>query len=237
MAEPAPRGPLVGHELAVAIETLTDKQLRAYRYYRDGQHTNGWIAARLGVSRQAVMQLVVKSEKKLGYAPSFTPKKKAPYKPAADRRSDQLAAQAREVAAAFAAMTAREQARFLRSALPGTNTGSLDDKARLRLFARVVGEALTDDAARDRLGARVRPLERRAQRGRAREHQAQLAEADRERDGFTGRYLGDSSDVQDARRRGQQWTLEDDFGFNGATDEPLRPSDLVVDDGAGHNRV
>ena len=55
-AEPAPHGPLLGSELARAIELLTDKQLRAYRYFREGQHTMSWIARRMGSSRQAVMR-------------------------------------------------------------------------------------------------------------------------------------------------------------------------------------
>jgi hypothetical protein len=85
---PRPHGPLCGNELAQAIEFLTDRQLRAYQHRREG-HAWNWIAQRMGVSRQAAMQLVVKAEKRLGYEPSVTPKKKARYKPAAQRRADE----------------------------------------------------------------------------------------------------------------------------------------------------
>jgi predicted DNA-binding protein YlxM (UPF0122 family) len=88
VAKPAPHGPLLGNELASANKLLTDKQFYAYRYFREGQHTPGWIAQRMGTSRQAVMQLVVKAEKNLGYEPTFTPKQKTPYKSVARRKAE-----------------------------------------------------------------------------------------------------------------------------------------------------
>jgi DNA-binding CsgD family transcriptional regulator len=72
MAKPAPYGPLLGNERGRAIELLTDKQFTAYRYRREGQAWN-WIAQRMGVSRPAVIHLVAKAEKRLGYEATVTP--------------------------------------------------------------------------------------------------------------------------------------------------------------------
>jgi DNA-binding CsgD family transcriptional regulator len=91
MDEPAPNGPLLGDELQRATELLTVRQLTAYHHRRDN-HSLNWIAARMGVTRPRVVHLVAAAEKRLGYAPSVTPKQKAPYKPAARRREESEAA-------------------------------------------------------------------------------------------------------------------------------------------------
>jgi predicted DNA-binding protein YlxM (UPF0122 family) len=113
MAKQAPHGPLLGNELGWANKLLTDKQFYAYRYFREGQHTMGWIAQRMGTSRQAVMQLVVKAEKRLGYEPTFTPKQKTPYKSVARRKAEAQDAWVIQIAEAFAeARTPAEKRRL-----------------------------------------------------------------------------------------------------------------------------
>lgn len=72
----------------MAVERLTEKQFFAYRYRREG-HALDWIARRLGVSRPRVVHLIAASEKRLGYTPSVTPKRKTPYKPVAQPREEQ----------------------------------------------------------------------------------------------------------------------------------------------------
>lgn len=114
MSKPAPAGPLLGDELARAIHLLTEKQLRAYSYWREG-HALNWIATRLGVSRPRVVHLLAAAEKKLGYEPTVTAKKKTPYKPVVQRRAEAasaLVADARELAAA---LPPRERRIFERS--------------------------------------------------------------------------------------------------------------------------
>lgn len=86
-------GPLLGSELARAIKVLTDRQLQAYRYRREGHGWN-WIAQRMDVSRQAVIHHVANAERHLGYEPTVTPKQKARYKPAARKRAERDAASA-----------------------------------------------------------------------------------------------------------------------------------------------
>lgn len=78
---------MLGHELASAMELLTNKQLIAYRYRREG-HALNWIARRMGVTRPRVIHLIAAAEKRLGYAPSVTLKQKTAYKPAAQRRQE-----------------------------------------------------------------------------------------------------------------------------------------------------
>lgn len=111
MAKPAPHGPLLGDELGWAIELLSDKQLRAYSYFREGQHTMGWIATRMGTSRQAVIPLVVKAERKLGYELSFTPKQKLGYKPVAHRRAEAQSVWDTEAGQAIGSMSRTERRR------------------------------------------------------------------------------------------------------------------------------
>jgi hypothetical protein len=91
LAQPPPVGPLLGEELAWAIELLTDKQLIAYRYRRDS-HALNWIAQRMGVTRPRVVHLIAAAERRLGYAPSVTAKQKTAYKPAAQRKQERESA-------------------------------------------------------------------------------------------------------------------------------------------------
>lgn len=144
----APTGPLMGNEQHLAIELLTDKQLIAYRYRREGQALN-WIANRMGVSRARIVHLIAAAEKRLGYEPSVTPKQKQPYKPVAERRE------------------AAESAEFnylveLARQLP---------PARRREFARLYDEAVStaDESATKRLYDRLRQWERQRQHERAQE--------------------------------------------------------------------
>src|SRR5713101_8054124 len=91
MAKQAPYGPLLGSERVWAIKLLTDQQLRAYRYRREGQALN-WIAQRLGVSRPRVVHLIAAAEKRLGYEPTVAAKQKSPYKSVATRRTERESA-------------------------------------------------------------------------------------------------------------------------------------------------
>jgi predicted DNA-binding protein YlxM (UPF0122 family) len=113
--ESAPHGPLSGGEFGHARQLLTDKQFHAYRHFRDGKQM-GWIANRLGNTRQAVMQLVVKAEKKLGYEPSFTPKQKhkPPYKSVAQRQAEAEKAEIRRWAEILAEIPPSDRPRVLR---------------------------------------------------------------------------------------------------------------------------
>lgn len=144
MGEPAPAGPLLGDELAWAIELLTEKQLRAYRYRREGQALN-WIARRIGVSRARIIHLIAAAEKRLGYTPTVTPKRRAAYKPAAQRRQERAPAWEAYV---------RELA------------GQLQPVERRRL-ERIFDTAKTDAELERRLRQRLHVLERRRRkRGR-----------------------------------------------------------------------
>jgi hypothetical protein len=137
VAKPAPHGPLLGNELAWAIELLTDEQLRAYRYFREA-HAMEWIGRRLGVTRQAVMQRIVRAERKLGYEPSFTPRQKGPYKSVAQRRAEAESA----------------EDLYLRELLAQV---PLADRRRI---ARILETSSSDEEARRRLGARLKELKR-----------------------------------------------------------------------------
>jgi DNA-binding CsgD family transcriptional regulator len=80
MPHPEPTGPLMGHEAYRARELLTDRQLQAYRYYRDA-NTWDWSARRMGTSRTRVIHHVARAQRKLGYDMTVTGKQKAAYKP------------------------------------------------------------------------------------------------------------------------------------------------------------
>jgi len=137
MATPAPPGPLVGNELARAIELLTDKQLRAYQYYREG-HAWNWIAQRMGSSRTAVIHLVAKAQKRLGYELTVTPKQKSAYKSVSLRRAEQEAAYVRYLEELFAQMPPRDR----------------------RRLSRILNESSSDEERNRRLAVRLRELQR-----------------------------------------------------------------------------
>jgi DNA-binding CsgD family transcriptional regulator len=87
LAQRAPTRPLLDDELRRANELLTPQELTVYRHRRGGQSWN-WIAAQLGVSRTRVVHLFGRAEKKLGFEPSVTLKRKAAYKPIAQRKAE-----------------------------------------------------------------------------------------------------------------------------------------------------
>lgn len=227
MARPAPPGPLLGNELAMAIEQLTDKQLRAYQYWRRG-HAPEWIASRIGVKRPRVYHLVHAAEKHLGYTPSVAGKQKQPYKSAATKRDQAESAKLRRAAEAWREMTSEQRGRFLRAALPDA-PAHIDEREEFRLFVRVLAEALNDDEARERIAKRLKRVERAAERDRQREARAQLNEALHENDGLTGRFWSSDDESTEAAHRGEEpaWIAE----LGG-----LRPSELVPDDGRGNDR-
>lgn len=216
----APNGPLSGNELYRAIEVLTDKQRRAYGYYRDGQHTMGWIATRLGTSRQAVMQLIVKAEKNLGYAPSFTPKQKTPYKPVADRRAAEAEVKMRAAVEAIAEMTPERRWRVIRAVFPNAPR-TFGKRAEARLLSQMIVDALHDDDARERMAKSLKPLEQRAaQRRRASERED-----------------ADGSSAVGEHEAELFASLEADFGTHPTRGDGFRPDDFVVDDGHGYDRL
>lgn len=216
----APHGPLSGHELYRAIEVLTDKQLRAYRYYRDGQNTMGWIATRLGTSRQAVMQLVVKAEKNLGYEPSFTPKQKTPYKAVADRRADEAEAKIRAAVEAIREMTPERRRRVIRAVFPSAPR-KIGKRTEARLLSQMILDALHDQDARERMAKSLEPLERNAkQRRRA------IQRDDDDRSSAVGEHEAEVAA-----------SLEADFGTHPTRGDAFRPDDFVVDDGRGYDRL
>jgi predicted DNA-binding protein YlxM (UPF0122 family) len=226
----APPGPLVGDELAWAIELLTDKQYLAYRYRREG-HALNWIANRLGVSRPAVIHHIAKAEKRLGYAPTVTAKQKSRYKSAKERREAEKAAKIHEAAAALSEMTTAQRHRIIRRVFPDAPK-KLDERTELRLLTKMLMEALDNNEARERMAKRLRTLEHRAIRERKKELQAQRAESIREFDGFTGRYLGDDDDWSRA--------VGEDEAEGAADLQELgveRAKDLVEDKGGGYDRM
>jgi hypothetical protein len=144
MGEPAPAGPLLGEELGWAIELLTDKQLTAYRYRREGQALN-WIARRMGVTRTRVIHLIAAAEKRLGYTPTVTPKQKAAYRPAAQRRQERASAWDAYI----------------------SELAALLEPAERRRLERIFETAKSDEELGRRLRQRLRELEReRRKRGR-----------------------------------------------------------------------
>ena len=142
MAEPPQHGPLLGDELYCAIERLTDKQLRAYQYRREG-HALNWIATRMGISRTAVIHHVAKAEKRLGYEPTVTAKQKTPYKSAAKRCEDDDSAWQAHVDELFSQVPAHRQ----------------------RAVLRILEAGLSDEEAKRRLAPRLRELTRERKAG------------------------------------------------------------------------
>jgi DNA-binding CsgD family transcriptional regulator len=145
MSRPAPHGALLGSELEWAIELLTDRQLRAYRYRREG-HALNWIANRLGVKRPRVVHLIAAAEKRLGYELTVTPKQKSPYKPAARRREERESAWERYVNELFSAMPPADRRRLL----------------------RIFEESQSDEEVKRRLKSRLEKLERERSESRTR---------------------------------------------------------------------
>lgn len=159
-ATSSPNGPLLGSELNRAIVLLTERQLQAYRYRREG-YAWDWIATRMGVSRQAVMQRVVKAEKRLGYEPSVTPKGKE-YKPGpARRRSNRVSAQQQYMQELLAQMPRSDADRLI----------------------RLIETAPSDEEAERRLLQRLAEIKRQRRRENAEEERARMKEMVRERDG------------------------------------------------------
>jgi len=215
----APTGPLVGDELNRAIEVLTDRQLRAYRYRRNG-HALNWIAQRMGISRTAVVHHIAKAEKRFGYEPSVTGKQKTPYKSVAQRRTEVDDGWTVEAARAIRQMTRDARREFIRRAYPGHSMKGLDADSEIRLLARIYVEASSDDDARARIAERLRPLKRSRERERV--------------------LLGQNDDL--SRAVGEDEAefvaeLEADFGVNSVRGEPMQASDFVADDGKGYDRL
>jgi predicted DNA-binding protein YlxM (UPF0122 family) len=235
----APVGPLEGDEFHRAVELLTDRQRQAYAYFRSGQHTMGWIATRLGCSRQAARQLIRKAEKRLGYEPSFNEKQKTAYKPVAQRQQEAHLAKLREVAEAIRGMTPQEQRQMVQRLKPDAPSRR-DDRANLQLLIELMADALADPAAKELMRSRVAGFERRAQRDRQRERRQQSDEIAREM-GLSIRSALTSPDDDFSRAVGDEAaefaaTLEADFGLNPATGVAMRPEDFVADDGKGYDR-
>jgi hypothetical protein len=132
MPKAAPHGPLLGDELAWAIELLTDKQLHAYRYRREG-HALNWIATRLGVTRPRVVHLIAASEKRLGYEPTVTAKKKTPYKSVARRQVAAESAWDACMREQFADLAPDERRRIIRILEEAGSDDELDRRLRKRL--------------------------------------------------------------------------------------------------------
>lgn len=225
MASKAPPGRLRGNELGWAIKLLTDKQLRAYQYRREG-HAWNWIATRMGVTRPAVIHLVAKAEKKLGYEPTVTAKQKTPYKSVAERQAEAEAARVIDAANAFFALSPEKRRLFIRRALPDAPK-HIDAKAEVRFLSKILIDASDDPEARERMRKRVAPIEQRARRERrAAERRWRTADADHQED--YSRAVGDENTEFAA-------TLEADFGVNPQTGDPMRANDFSVDDGKGYD--
>jgi hypothetical protein len=201
MPKSAPQGPLLGDELAWAIELLTDKQLRAYRYRREG-HALNWIATRLDVTRTRVVHLIAAAEKRLGYEPTVTAKKKTPYKSVARRQAESDSAWDAYVRELFAALAPDEA----------------------RSFMRILEESHSDEEIAHRLWKRLAQLERE----RRQREQAWLS-PDAHHDDDYSSAVGEHEQEFAAQ-------MEADFGINPRTGEPMRPEDLVSDEGKGYDR-
>jgi transposase len=128
----SPAGPLLGEELAWAIELLTDRQLIAYRHRREG-HALNWIAQRLGVSRTRVVHLIGAAEKRLGYAPSVTAKQRSAYKSSAQRRQERESAWAAYSEELASQLDPAERRRILRI----FETSATDEEVERRLRERL----------------------------------------------------------------------------------------------------
>lgn len=164
-------GPLMGDEEARAIALLSDRQLRAYRYRRQG-HAWDWIARQMGISRPAVIHLVARAERRLGYKQTVSNRQPTPYKPVAARREEadstwlaQIESAAQELASTPWGRTTLEQWAKWEAELPPAE------------FKRRLRRELTDRvAARRRVSAREEPPDTgpmthaRSAQGRSRNH-------------------------------------------------------------------
>jgi DNA-binding CsgD family transcriptional regulator len=204
MAFSAPPGPLQGSELSRAIRDLTDNQLRAYRYFREGQHTIGWIAQRMGVSRAAVQQQIRKAEKRLGYEATYRPRQKGRYRTVAERRDEAEMGRVREAERAFSRMSPQQRHKFIRRVVPNAPR-EITEKTELRYLAKILTGAVDDPDARERLRARLTQLEA----PRRRRHD-------------------DHSQAVGGERAEFDAMMEADFGAHPFTGDPIRPLDLPL---------
>lgn len=104
-------GPLVGAELERARELLTGQQLRAYGLFRSSCPV-AEIARLMGVKRATIYGHIGKAEKKLGYSPTFTPKRKK------KKTAVELGSKWSEAERAFLALDAAGRESFLRAVDP-----------------------------------------------------------------------------------------------------------------------
>lgn len=207
VARQAPTGPLLGEELDRAIQDLTDKQLRVYRYRREG-HAWNWIAQRMGTSRPAVIHLFAKAEKRLGYEPTVALRQRTPYKSVATRTAE---------------AEASEDAR-LRELMAQISP------ARRRRIHRIIESACSDKEAGDRLRKQVQAWALADARERYREEDERWRERRREMGLPVDELEAPGSEPEDETREAQHrdhdhWgPVMEDMGFAG-----LSPTDLPRD--------